>query len=56
MSDLINFFPTMLLGVMVLLTLILLPLLNDDRPVRDDRQRTDRIQVPTRGDQHGPRR
>jgi hypothetical protein len=31
---------------MCILTLVLLPLLNDERPARDDRQRTDQIRVP----------
>lgn len=49
MTDLINLFPTLLLGLMVALTLVLLPLLGDDAaPRRDDkRQRTDEIRVPT---------
>ena len=46
MSELLNLFPTILLGAMVALTLVLLPLLNDERPARDDRQRTDQIRVP----------
>ncbi|HMQ30194.1 MAG TPA: hypothetical protein PKD53_05670 [Chloroflexaceae bacterium] len=47
MTDLLNFFPSILLGVMVFLTLILLPLLGDEAPRRrDDRQRTDEIRVP----------
>lgn len=46
MTELTNLFPSMLLGLMIILTLILLPLLNEDRPVRsDDRQRTDEIRV-----------
>jgi hypothetical protein len=45
-SELINIFPTALLGAMVVLTLLLLPLLNEEEPARDDRQRTDRIAVP----------
>jgi hypothetical protein len=49
MSDLINMFPTALLGVMIVLTLVLLPLLGDDSPTRDDRQRTEEIRVPVRG-------
>lgn len=50
MTDLINLFPTLLLGLMVTLTLILLPLLGDEAsPRRDDqRQRTDEIRVPVR--------
>lgn len=39
MSDLANLFPSILLGLMALLTLILLPLLHDDPPARDDRER-----------------
>ncbi|GAB4449107.1 MAG: hypothetical protein OHK0015_54170 [Chloroflexi bacterium OHK40] len=46
MSELTNLFPTILLGVMLVLTLVLLPLLNDDRPPRDERQRTEEIRVP----------
>ncbi len=46
MSELLNLFPTILLGAMVALTLVLLPLLNDERPGGDDRQRTDKIRVP----------
>lgn len=49
MTDLINLFPTILLGLMVFLTLLLLPLLGEDAPLRrDDRQRTDEIRVPVR--------
>ncbi len=49
MTDLINFFPTILLGVMVCLTLILLPLLGEDTPFRrDERQRTEELRVPVR--------
>ena len=47
-SDLMNAFPTILLGAMLVLTLILLPLLNEERP-RDDRQRTEEIRVPVKG-------
>lgn len=47
MIDLTNAFPTILLGVMIVLTLILLPLLNDEPSARrDERQRTDEIRVP----------
>lgn len=46
MSELINLFPTALLGTMIVLTLVLLPLLNDERPPREERQRTDEIRVP----------
>lgn len=45
MSELINLFPTILLGVMVVLTLVLLPLLDDERPARDDRQRTEELRL-----------
>ena len=38
MTELINHFPTVLLGVMFVLTLILLPLLNDETaPQREER-------------------
>jgi hypothetical protein len=46
MSNLINIFPSILLGIMIVLTLVLLPLLNDDRTHVDERQRTDKIRVP----------
>jgi hypothetical protein len=45
MSELINMFPTILLGAMFVLTLVLLPLLGDERPYRDERQRTEEIRV-----------
>ncbi len=49
MTELINLFPTLLLGMMIVLTLVLLPLLSDEAaPRRDDRQRTDEIRVPVR--------
>lgn len=49
MIDLTTVFPTILLAVMIILTLILLPLLNDEpAPRRDERQRTDEIRVPVR--------
>jgi hypothetical protein len=42
-----NFFPTILLGVMFVLTLVLLPLLNDEvAPRYDEHQRTDEVRVP----------
>jgi hypothetical protein len=44
-SELINVFPTALLGAMIVLTLLLLPLLGDERPARDDRQRTEELRV-----------
>jgi hypothetical protein len=46
MHELLNFVPTALLGLMFLLTLLLLPLLNDERPSRAERQRTEEIRVP----------
>lgn len=51
MTDLINLFPSLLLATMIAITLILLPLLNDDRPRRgEERQRTDKIRLPRRDD------
>jgi hypothetical protein len=49
MTDLINFFPSLLLGAMVALTLLLLPLLDDDR------QRTDTLRLPPRERRPNPR-
>jgi hypothetical protein len=50
MTDLINLFPSLLLAMMIAITLILLPLLNDDRPRRrDDRQTTDKIRLKDEG-------
>lgn len=46
MSNMINLFPSILLGTMIVLTLVLLPLLNDDRAHAEDRQITDKIRVP----------
>lgn len=46
MSELINIFPSILLGVMILLTLVLLPLLQEDRAPAEERQRTDEIRTP----------
>lgn len=46
MTDLLNIFPSILLGVMILLTLVLLPLLQEERAPADDRQRTDEIRTP----------
>lgn len=46
MTDLINLFPSLLLALMIALTLALLPLLNDERPIRgEERQRTEKIRV-----------
>ncbi|NTV64078.1 MAG: hypothetical protein HGA65_11160 [Oscillochloris sp.] len=46
MSSLINLFPSLLLGFMIVLTLVLLPLLNDDHVHSEERQRTDKIRQP----------
>lgn len=45
MVELTAFFPSILLGVMIVLTLVLLPLLNDESPIRDDRQRTEELRL-----------
>jgi hypothetical protein len=45
MSNLINIFPSILLGAMIVLTLVLLPLISEDRQRAEDRQRTDEIRV-----------
>ncbi|MCS6883022.1 MAG: hypothetical protein RMK84_18945 [Oscillochloridaceae bacterium] len=46
MVEWINHFPTVLLTVMMVLTLVLLPLLNEERPqIRDDRQRTEELRL-----------
>lgn len=50
--EIANLFPNLLLGVMIILTLILLPLLNDDRVRRPEEQRTDELH---RGDPHQER-
>jgi hypothetical protein len=50
MSELTNIFPSVLLGVMIILTLLLLPLLSDDHGRRvEERQRTDEIRVKQGG-------
>lgn len=50
MTDLINLFPSFLLALMIAITLILLPLINDDRPRRgEERQRTDKIRMKDEG-------
>lgn len=52
MIDLTNLFPTILLGVMIVLTLVLLPLLDEEGlRRRAERQRTDEIRVPLSGRQ-----
>lgn len=48
MNDLVSFLPSLLLFGMIALTLILLPLLDDDRPATGERQQTDRIRLPRR--------
>jgi hypothetical protein len=53
MSELINLFPTVLLGAMVALTLILLPLLADERPPREERRSTEEIRVPVQMQDEG---
>ena len=45
MVDLINLFPSFLLAAMIGLTLVLLPLLNDERPRQEEHQRTDQIRT-----------
>jgi hypothetical protein len=46
MPNLINLFPSILLGAMIVLTLVLLPLLSEERQRAEERQRTDEIRVP----------
>jgi hypothetical protein len=47
MTDLLNLFPTILLGIMLVLTLVLLPLLDEERlRRRSERQCTDEIRIP----------
>ncbi|WP_298821275.1 hypothetical protein [Chloroflexus sp.] len=48
MSDLLPLLPSVLLFVMIVLTLALLPLLDDDHPPVTERQQTDRIRLPRR--------
>jgi hypothetical protein len=43
MTELLNLFPAILLGAMLALTLLLLPLLQDD-----DHQRTEKLRLSTR--------
>lgn len=45
MAYLLNSFPSILLGLMLVITLILLPLLNEERFRRDDEQRTDELHL-----------
>ncbi|MEI7771433.1 MAG: hypothetical protein WCI67_15690 [Chloroflexales bacterium] len=45
MPNLIDIFPSILLGAMIVLTLVLLPLLNEDRQRAEERQRTDEIRL-----------
>lgn len=46
MLELTNSFPTILLGLMIVLTLVLLPLLDEDRQPREERQRSEEIRRP----------
>ncbi|MGB9737614.1 hypothetical protein [Chloroflexus sp.] len=48
MSDLLSLLPTILLFVMIVLTLVLLPLLEDESSSATERQPTDRIRLPRR--------
>jgi hypothetical protein len=45
MPNLINIFPSILLGAMIVLTLVLLPLLSEERHHAEERQRTDEIRT-----------
>lgn len=45
MTELLPIFPSILLVTMILITLALLPLLNDDPARRDENQRTDEIRM-----------
>ncbi len=46
----INLFPTLLLGLMLILILVLLPLLQDEPAYHDERQHTDKIRISQSGD------
>lgn len=48
MFDVLSLLPTILLFVMIVLTLVLLPLLEDERSSATERQQTDRIRLPRR--------
>lgn len=48
MYDLMSFLPSLLLLVMIALTLILLPLLDDEHPAAHEQQQTDQIRLPRR--------
>jgi hypothetical protein len=48
MYDLMSFLPSLVLLVMIALTLILLPLLDDERPTAREQQQTDQIRLPRR--------
>jgi len=48
MYDLMSFLPSFVLFGMIVLTLILLPLLDDDRPAAHEQQQTDQIRLPRR--------
>ncbi len=44
MIEVTNLFPTVLFGIMIVLTLVLLPMLNEEHSLRcDDEQRTDEL-------------
>jgi hypothetical protein len=44
--DVMNLFPSLLLGIMIILVLILLPLINDDTPlVSDERPASEPVQT-----------
>jgi hypothetical protein len=45
MSDLLQLFPSILLVLMIVITLMLLPLLNDEPSRREETQRTDEIRA-----------
>lgn len=51
MPNLLDLFPTILLMIVLVLTLVLLPLLAEERPNQADRQRTDRLRLPFKRDQ-----
>ncbi|MEF3273415.1 MAG: hypothetical protein K6356_03305 [Chloroflexus sp.] len=48
MADMLPLLPATLLFVMIVLTLALLPLLEDDRTAAGERQQTDQIRLPRR--------
>ncbi len=48
MYSLMSFLPSFVLFGMIVLTLILLPLIDDDRPAAHEQQQTDQIRLPRR--------